>query len=111
MNTIKNDIYFLNIQELKTIAASYDIPIHVYYREDGTIKQSVFLLRKKKIIKNIIKKLVGKDKPIKKFIIPEINVGPATVNKIDKKTQVTWKAFRMATMKKFFSKNVNNDTT
>src|SRR5579863_8432392 len=72
MEYIKNNIYYLNLEEIKQICTKYNIPFHVYYKYQNILYQSNTMLRKGKIIKNILKSL--DNKIVRKYIIPEINV-------------------------------------
>jgi hypothetical protein len=66
---VESNIYYLNISELKKVAAKYDIPIYVYLEQiDGTLKKSNMIEKKKEIIKKIIN-LLKYDKKPKKAII------------------------------------------
>ena len=69
---IEDNIYYLNLKEIGYICSKYNIPYHVYYKYNDIVYKSNTLLRKGKIIKNILKKI--HDKKVPKFIIPEINV-------------------------------------
>lgn len=80
MDFVKKNIYYLNLSEIKSLCTSYKIPYKVYYEDDGKIHKSQIMLRKGKIIKNIIKTLDGKK--VRKYIVPQINVNFDTTGSI-----------------------------
>jgi hypothetical protein len=80
MEFIKQNIYYLNLNELSQICTKANIPYKVYYRYNSKVNKSNILLRKKYIIKNILKRI--SNKKINKYIIPEINVSFEKQNKV-----------------------------
>ena len=64
---IKDNIYYLNIKELKSICFKYDIPTNIYYYQDDLLKKSGHSLHKKLLVNNLLRYL--DDKPTKKFIV------------------------------------------
>jgi hypothetical protein len=69
---IKENIYYLNLEELKTLCEKKNIYYKVYYRYKGDLHESDIFLRKKYILNNILKHI--EKKKVDQYVIPEINV-------------------------------------
>jgi hypothetical protein len=99
MQYIKDNIYYLNLQEIKQLCKKYDISHNVYYRYEGIVHKSNIMLRKAKIIKNII--LHIHNKKISKYIIPEINACFDDI-KLELNNNIYFGQFKWTDMKKIF---------
>lgn len=72
MDYIKENIYYLNLKEIKKICEKYNIPYNVYFKYKSKLYKSGIMLRKGKVLKNILRTL--DNQKVAKYIIPEINV-------------------------------------
>jgi len=107
MEYIKQNIYYLNIEELKKICVHHNI-IYTYYQEqDNKVIKINVLLRKGYIIQNILNFLMNKK--ITKKIIKECQVSIKSNNKPKLSDKIYFRQYRFHTAYKLLSPILNNE--
>lgn len=98
MEFIKENIYYLNVNELTKMCDKLSIPYNVYYIKNNELHKTNLIIRKRFIIENILKKL--ENKKTKMVTISETNVNFNELKKPKLSDKIYFGQFKWAIGKK-----------